>query len=101
MYAITSQLTPTKEISSGLCSLEADTMRLRCFQTVTGTKFIVTAAPGQDEKLLDNFLSQLYQLYADYVLKNPFYDLEQPIHNCYKFQVNLEMLVTELFTTAT
>jgi len=97
MYAITSQLAPTKETSSGIRSLESDCMRLRCYQSVTGTKFIVTAATSQNELVLDNFLSQLYQLYADYVLKNPFYDLEQPIHNCHKFQLNLDLLVAEIF----
>uniref|UniRef100_A0A6B2LNV9 Trafficking protein particle complex subunit n=1 Tax=Arcella intermedia TaxID=1963864 RepID=A0A6B2LNV9_9EUKA len=97
MYAITSQLSPTKETSSGMRSLEADTMRIRCYQSVTGTKFIVIAAPAQDEGGLDSFLSTVYQLYSDFVLKNPFYDLEQPIHNCHKFQVQLEILVATLF----
>lgn len=97
MYAITSQLAPTKEISSGIRSLEADTMKLRCFQSSTGTKFVVTCSPEQKEETLDEFLAALYSLYADYVLKNPFYDLEQPIHNCDKFQINLNSLIEETF----
>jgi hypothetical protein len=36
MYAITSQLAPTKEVSSGIKTLEADCMKLYCFQSVTG-----------------------------------------------------------------
>jgi hypothetical protein len=36
MYAIASQLAPTKQVSSGLTSFESDDMRLRCFQSVTG-----------------------------------------------------------------
>ena len=46
-------------------------------QTITGTKFIVTADGG--EAGLDVFLQAVYELFADYVLKNPFYELEQPI----------------------
>lgn len=30
------QITPTKETSSGMRTIEADSMRLRCFQSVTG-----------------------------------------------------------------
>lgn len=41
MYAITSQLAPTKEVSSGIRSLEADCMKLRCFQSVTGVSDVV------------------------------------------------------------
>eukprot|EP01126_Amoeba_proteus_P008662 TRINITY_DN13257_c0_g2_i3.p1 TRINITY_DN13257_c0_g2~~TRINITY_DN13257_c0_g2_i3.p1 ORF type:complete len:100 (+),score=12.53 TRINITY_DN13257_c0_g2_i3:234-533(+) len=98
MYAITSQLAPTKEISSGIRTLEADTMKLRCFQSVTGTKFIVTTTPNKNDFELDEFLSQLYSLYADFVLKNPFYDLEQPIHNCDKFHLHLNTLIESTFS---
>jgi len=45
---------------------------------------------------LETFLSEVYHLYADYCLKNPFYDLEQPIHNnCEKFVYQLEQVVTK------
>lgn len=39
--------------------------------------FIAVGAPGQTN--LDVFLRKVYELYADYVLKNPFYSLEMPI----------------------
>lgn len=97
MYAITSQLAPTKEVSSGIRSMEADCMKLRCFQSVTGTKFIITTEPARNDIELDDFLSQLYSLYADFVLKNPFYDLEQPIHNCDKFHITLNTLIESVF----
>jgi len=97
MYAIASQLAPTRQVSSGLISFESDDMRLRCFQSVTGTKFVVTCSLDQTESALDSFLSRLYELYADYVLKNPFYDLEQPIHNCEKFQIHLKTLIDQSF----
>jgi hypothetical protein len=44
----------------------------------------VIADVQQDD--LEKFLSDVYILYADYCLKNPFYELEQPIHNnCERF----------------
>ncbi len=81
--------------------LETDTFRLYCSQTPTGVKFLVVADPKQAgiDQLLDKVLRlpisraefqtinsiiiiilfQIYELYADYALKNPFYSLEMPI----------------------
>eukprot|EP00128_Syssomonas_multiformis_P003910 Colp12_sorted_trinity150504_noHs@17410 len=98
LYAITSKVSPENK-SSGIEVLETDTFRLQCFQTLTGTanftlvdiffqhsddtpnkigtKFFVIAAP--EDKGLDSVLKQINELYADFVLKNPFYSLEMPI----------------------
>jgi Sybindin-like family len=56
---------------------------VQCFQTLTGSKFIVTATPGTTD--LDKLLHEIYELYSDYVLKNPFYELDMPIRyaQCY------------------
>lgn len=35
------------------------------------------ASPGQTG--LETFLKKIYTIYADYVLKNPFYSLDMPI----------------------
>jgi len=97
VYAIASKLSPMSEKSSGILELESETIKLRCFQTVTGTKFLVIADPKQQN--LDLFLSEVYELYADFVLKNPFYELEQPVHNnCDKFHFNLEAKVEQINT---
>jgi hypothetical protein len=48
------------------------------------TKFFVIADPNHAD--LDSFLQRVYTLYADYVLKNPFYELEQPIR-CEQFDM--------------
>lgn len=42
-----------------------------------GTKFIVVADPKQTG--MENLLKKIYELYADYAMKNPFYSLEMPI----------------------
>ena len=44
---------------------------------VTGVKFIVVADSKQHK--VDELLRNIYELYADYVLKNPFYSLDMPI----------------------
>ena len=44
---------------------------------LTGIKFVVIADPrlGSQEPLL----KKLYEVYADYALKNPFYSIDMPI----------------------
>jgi len=37
-------------------------------------------------------LQSIYELYADYVLKNPFYEMDMPIR-CELFNINLTKLV--------
>ena len=43
----------------------------------TGVKFIVIADNKQHR--VEELLRKIYELYADYVLKNPFYSLDMPI----------------------
>ncbi len=44
------------------------------------------------ELRLEILLRKIYELYADYVLKNPFYSLEMPIR-CELFDQNLQILL--------
>jgi len=64
---------------SGLEVLETENFRLQCFQTLTGTKFLLFTEPGQPN--VDSICRRVYELYADYVMKNPFYQLEMPIRS--------------------
>jgi trafficking protein particle complex subunit 4 len=89
LFAIASQLSPEPK-SSGIEILEADTFKLHCFQTQTGVKFMVVAEPIQTG--LEILLKKIYELYADYALKNPFYSLEQPLR-CELFDQNLQVLL--------
>uniref|UniRef100_A0A7S2RJT7 Trafficking protein particle complex subunit n=1 Tax=Rhizochromulina marina TaxID=1034831 RepID=A0A7S2RJT7_9STRA len=74
-HAIASQIAPV--VSSGIEKLETDSFVLRCFQPPTGIKFVITAEAGTQD--LEVVLQRVYQAYTDYVLKNPFYELEMPI----------------------
>lgn len=91
LFALASQLSPEPK-SSGIEVLEADTFKLHCFQTLTGVKFMIVSEPGQVG--LDALLRKIYELYADYALKNPFYSLDMPIR-CELFESNLQSLLDQ------
>jgi hypothetical protein len=55
-----------------------------------GTKIFVAAEPGTPG--MDNLLRNIYELYTDYVLKNPFYEVEMPIR-CELWDLNLALAV--------
>lgn len=92
LFAIASQLSPEPK-SSGIEVLEADTFKLHCFQTLTGVKLMVVAEPTQAG--IDILLKRIYELYADYALKNPFYSLEMPIR-CELFDSNLKSVLEQI-----
>lgn len=79
--------------STGIKILEAENFRLDCFETLTKVKFVVISdlsLPGHVNK--QDLLRKIYELYSDYVIKNPFYTLNMPINsdNCSLFKTNLE-----------
>ena len=73
--------------STGLEVLESTHFRLTCFQTATSVKFLLFTDPPQPN--VDVMLRRIYELYADYVMKNPFYTVEMPIR-CEKFDRGLD-----------
>lgn len=42
-----------------------------------GTKFLLFTEPGQPN--VDVIMRRIYEIYADFVMKNPFYQTEMPI----------------------
>ncbi|KAJ5091094.1 Sybindin-like protein, partial [Penicillium alfredii] len=72
--------------ASGLEHLETDRFRLTCFQTLTGTKFLLFTDPMSGN--VETIMQKVYELYADYVMKNPFYQLEMPVR-CEAFDRHL------------
>lgn len=83
-------------LSNGIKTLEAENFRLDCYETLTKVKFVVISdlslgvSPTTANK--QELLKRIYELYADYVMKNPFYTLNMPINsdNCSLFKTNLE-----------
>ncbi|KAK9480722.1 Sybindin-like protein [Lipomyces japonicus] len=85
VHAIASKISPTPS-SSGIEVLETEKFRLQCFQTLTGIKFLLISEPRQQNT--DAILRRVYELYADYVVKNPFYEIEMPVR-CEQFDRHL------------
>lgn len=71
---------------SGLEVLETERFRMTCFQTVTGLKFLLFTDPTMTN--VDGIMHKVYELYADYVMKNPFYQLDMPVR-CEAFDRHL------------
>lgn len=69
--------TQRRPATTGIESLESSFFRLTCFQTVTGVKFLLFTSPEQPNT--EVVVKRCYELYADYVMKDPFYKLEMPI----------------------
>ncbi|KAI1365038.1 Sybindin-like protein [Xylaria arbuscula] len=111
VHAITTRLNPVKpqqsassaadsipnrpDPPSGLEVLESENFRLQCFNTLTGTKFLLFTDTLQAN--VDVAMRKVYDLYADYVTKNPFYQLEMPIR-CDTFDRKLNSYIREINT---
>jgi len=90
LHAIIRQISPVK--SGGIEKLETENLKIQCLQTLTGLKIVLSAAAGQVQPSLDVVLREIYVLYSDYVLKNPFYELDMPIR-CELFTINVTQLI--------
>ncbi|KAI1770895.1 Sybindin-like protein [Hypoxylon cercidicola] len=113
VHAITARLDPSKGLAqqqatanaggmaipsrpeppSGLEVLESENFRLQCFNTLTGTKFLLFTDTMQAN--IDVAVRRVYDLYSDYVMKNPFYQLEMPIR-CESFDRKLNSYIREV-----
>ncbi|KAJ3027502.1 UNVERIFIED_CONTAM: hypothetical protein HDU68_003690 [Siphonaria sp. JEL0065] len=92
IHVITSKLSPIPG-SSGIEVLESDLFKMFCIQTPTGTKFLLVTDPLQAN--VDALMKKIYEIYADYVMKNPFYTPEMPIR-AELFDLNLGKLVKQI-----
>ncbi|KAJ3080685.1 Sybindin-like protein [Rhizoclosmatium globosum] len=92
IHVITSKLSPIPG-SSGIEVLETDLFKMHCIQTPTGTKFLLVTDPLQAN--VDALMRKVYEVYADYVMKNPFYTPEMPIR-AELFDLNLNKLIKQI-----
>jgi hypothetical protein len=63
----------------GIESVNYGNFYILCKHTYTGIQFIVVCDSNVARKTATDLLNQIYVLYADYVLKNPFYHTDMPI----------------------
>ena len=82
LHTIAKQLAPVA--SGGIQVVEAAAFSLHCLEAPTGLKFFVTCLaraplPRPAAPAVTAFLRETYRLYADFALKNPFYEADMPI----------------------
>lgn len=75
---------------SGLEVLESGSFRLNCFLTHTGVKFLLITEPAQPN--IEVLTKRVYEIYVDFVMRNPFYTIEMPIR-CQKFDASLDSYI--------
>ncbi|KAK6055111.1 Sybindin-like family protein [Cooperia oncophora] len=98
LFTIAVQLSPAAR-SSGIEVMETTQFRLSCLQSRTGVKFVVVTSPSAAIPI-ESLLNKLYELYADYALKNPFYAIDMPIR-CSKFEEGLKLLLERVDKNST
>ena len=104
LHAIATEASPLKlpgnknaGADDGIEEIQADGMALKCFQTRTGIKFVITAE-REELGLLEGMLREIYILYTDCALKDPFYELEMPIR-CELFTKGVDNLIKRMERT--
>ena len=91
-------LTPGKadeKHPKGIQAIQCENFRLECMRTLTGLKFFITGGPKCE--YLPGLLRDIYILYSDYALKDPFYVVEMPIR-LKSFDEMLHKLVVDVST---
>lgn len=59
--------------------MESDLMKIVCFQTLTKLKFIFVVDQITSITECETMFKKIYDIYSDYISKNPFYELDMPI----------------------
>ena len=108
LHTIAKQLSPTNinKLSplnasaanqpSGIELVNLTTTQILCFSSPTLVKFFILMQANDKKEIDKSRLGQrVYELYADYVCKNPFYEMDQPIQ-CELFNVKIDELMKDV-----
>eukprot|EP01062_Namystynia_karyoxenos_P068184 TRINITY_DN62535_c0_g1_i1.p1 TRINITY_DN62535_c0_g1~~TRINITY_DN62535_c0_g1_i1.p1 ORF type:complete len:197 (+),score=64.59 TRINITY_DN62535_c0_g1_i1:82-591(+) len=77
LHAISKQMSPVAD-SGGIEMIEADSYKFFCFESYSrNIKIFCTTDPSVNNRDANEFMQEVYKNYADYVLKNPFYEVDQ------------------------
>jgi hypothetical protein len=69
----------TNSNKTGLRFVSTEKFNMFIHQTVSGLKIILFTSKDTFEYQISEFQNTIYKIYSDYVLKNPFYNLDMPI----------------------
>ena len=94
LHAIATQVSPCFG-ACGINKIVTDKFVLKCFSTLTNMKFFIIASPAAINRL-EPLLRKTYSLYTDFVLKNPFYEIDQPIPHGEKFDIEVSRITQSL-----
>jgi hypothetical protein len=106
LHAIARQLSPISSTASKLApkglqpsGIELVTLsstQILCFTSPTLVKFFILLQASDKKEIERSRLGQrVYELYADYVCKNPFYEMDQPIQ-CELFAIKIDELMKDV-----
>ncbi|KAG7670994.1 hypothetical protein Ndes2526B_g01239 [Nannochloris sp. 'desiccata'] len=93
MCGISAQLSPVPG-GGGIQLLQADGFDLHSFHTLTGVTFMMVTEPSTTEST-EILRTTVYDLFCDYVQKNPFHETDQVIKS-ELFDTNLVAAATSL-----
>ena len=90
IHAISSQIVPegakeednpllAEPLFQGINEIVTQSFTLKCMQTHTGMKFIIISAGSEKIREQEKVLQQVYEVFADFVGKNPFQENDMPI----------------------
>ena len=85
LSAMASQISPNKleRVSTrGIEMVNFGEFNLHCKHTLTGLQIMLVAGAHVSQRMAGDILTAVYQVYADYAVKNPFYSLDMPIRLC-------------------
>lgn len=77
LHLFSAVVTPPGLKKSGLKYISSKHFKLCCYQSQTGVKFCLVSDPNTAD--MEKLCKTVYQYYSDFVLKNPFYELDQQI----------------------
>ena len=83
LSSMASQISPNKtERARGIEMVNFGEFTLHCKHTQTGLQILLVSGAHVSLKMAGEVLNAVYQVYADYALKNPFYSIDMPIRLC-------------------
>ena len=90
MHAISSQIVPdaartpenpilSEQLFKGFNEIVTQCFTLKCLQTTTAIKFMLVSNEPHRIAEQESILQRIYEVYSDYVNKNPFQEQDMPI----------------------
>eukprot|EP00924_Labyrinthula_sp_SR-Ha-C_P016707 maker-scaffold_6-snap-gene-12.7-mRNA-1 protein AED:0.03 eAED:0.03 QI:17/1/1/1/0/0/2/48/135 len=89
LYEISQQLFPNNK--AGIEHIQTNTVSICSFKSLTGLLIFLSASKNYSQSVLSRFIQRVYLTFSDYVLKNPFYQLDQVVR-CQKFEEKVDLL---------